>query len=134
MCSSDLHNCVRKWFSLAPGFSRVSKWAPRHNRFNGFAHAHGKPLKRLKIFARLNTRLKPGANESAYAIFAELLFNRAFETLHAMPARASCRRLAAAAMRTITLKRHGAFLRSRRRLQAAGMRLTTGWKPRGDSL
>ena len=55
--------------SLAPGFSRVSTLAGRSNRFSGFC-AGGKPLKRLAHSSRANTRLKPGANESASMISA----------------------------------------------------------------
>ena len=54
---------------LAPGFSRVLGGVVRPNRFNGLAGcattAGRKPLKRFPRSRRPDTRLKPGANESA---------------------------------------------------------------------
>ena len=56
---------------LAPGFSRVLGGVGRPNRFNGLAGcvttAGRKPLKRFPRTCRPDTRLKPGANESAIA-------------------------------------------------------------------
>ena len=51
------------FLSLTPGFSPVEADVELKNRFNGFSPA-GKPLKRLVSLALLNTRLKPGVNET----------------------------------------------------------------------
>ena len=55
--------------SLAPGFSRVWATDRRPNRFNGLAGCvltdGRKPLKRFPRVSRVDTRLKPGANERA---------------------------------------------------------------------
>ena len=47
--------------SLAPGFSPVEWLSSMANRFNGFRPA--KPLKRFCSLCRIDTGLKPGANE-----------------------------------------------------------------------
>jgi hypothetical protein len=49
-------------FPLTPGFSPVIAGGLAGNRFNGFPQAD-KPLKRLAVMPRVNTRLKPGVNE-----------------------------------------------------------------------
>ena len=49
--------------SLAPGFSRVTAGARLENRFNGFLHL-AKAAEAALVLAALNTRLKPGANET----------------------------------------------------------------------
>ena len=71
---AHLDVCRFNWlFSLAPGFSRVFASTRERNRFNGFAlsaqpGANGKPLKRLSLSGRTNTRLKPGANERSTGV------------------------------------------------------------------
>ena len=52
---------------LQPGAGEESK----ENRFNGFP-ATGKPLKRLRSFAPVPTRLKPGVNEIGVHCGADL--------------------------------------------------------------
>ena len=54
---------MNNFLSLTPGFSTVQDDDGRKNRFNGFTPA-GKPLKRLISLGPLNTRLKPGVNET----------------------------------------------------------------------
>ena len=49
-------------FSLAPGFSRVSKGWQRENRFNGFP-LHGRKTAEAVVSQHGPNTLKPGANE-----------------------------------------------------------------------
>ena len=65
----DHRSCLL--LSLAPDFSRVSARWKLSSRFNGFGdwplrhYPVGKPLKRLSHFTLPDTRLKPGAHETA---------------------------------------------------------------------
>jgi hypothetical protein len=52
-------------FSIAPGFSRVSRSQCQENRFNGFPPAAQGAVETANLATRSNTRLKLGANERA---------------------------------------------------------------------
>ena len=51
--------------SLAPGFSRVLAGWPRENRFNGFPLHGRQTAEAVADHQGANTRLNPGANETA---------------------------------------------------------------------
>jgi hypothetical protein len=56
---------AERFFSLAPGFSRVNRARRKWKRFQPFSSpAATKPLKRLGAASPAPTGLKPGANES----------------------------------------------------------------------
>ena len=58
--------------ALAPGFSRVNSRATRENRFNGFLADGREAAEAAMSCSRINTRLKPGANEKAAVSRGEL--------------------------------------------------------------